>query len=69
MGYVICIFGGIIVGLIGGLLLSRSASKKKQGESVPISPEQYERIKAILEHIQAGDDLIKEIDELLGKKQ
>jgi len=69
MGYVICIFGGIIVGLIGGLLLSRSASKNKPGESAPISPDQYEKIKAILKHIEEGDEILKWLDELLGKKK
>jgi len=59
--------GGIVLGLIGGFLVCRKLSGDHTGESVPISPEQYERIKAILEHIQAGDDLIQEIDELLGK--
>ena len=69
MGYVICIFGGIIVGLIGGLLLARSASKKKLGESAPISPEQYEKIKAILKHIEEGDEILEWLDEWLGKKK
>ena len=69
MWYVVCIFGGIIAGLIGGLLLSKSASKKKPGESAPISPEQYEKIKAILKHIEGGNDILKWLDELLGKKK
>jgi len=67
MAYALCILGGIVLGLIGGFLVCRKLSGDHTGESVPISPEQYERIKAILEHIQAGDDLIQEIDELLGK--
>jgi hypothetical protein len=69
MGYVICIFGGIIVGLIGGLLLSRSSPRKNKGGSAPLPPELYEKIKAILKHIEGGDEIIKEIDELLGEKE
>ena len=69
MAYVICILGGIVLGLIGGLLLSRSSSKNKPGENAPISPEQYEKIKAVLKHIDEGDEILKWIDELLGKKE
>ena len=69
MGYVICIFGGIIAGLIGGFLLSRLTSKNKQGENASISPDQYEKIKAILKHIEEGDEILEWLDELLKEKK
>jgi uncharacterized protein YneF (UPF0154 family) len=68
MWYVICIFGGVIVGLVGGLFVCRRLSGDQKGGSAPLSPEQLRKIKAILEHIQEGDELVKEIDELLGEK-
>ena len=68
MGYVICIFGGIIGGLIGGLFICRRRPGDQKGGSAPLPPELYEKIKAILKHIEDGDEIIKEIDELLGEK-
>ena len=68
MWYVICILGGVIAGLIGGLFVCRRLSGDQKGGSAPLSPEQLQKIKAILEHIQEGDELVKEIDELLGVK-
>ena len=68
MWYVICFFSGTALGLIGGLVMSRASSRKSSGEGAALSPEQLERIKEILEHIREGDELVKEIEELLGKK-
>ena len=69
MAYALCILGGIVVGLIGGLLLSKWSSKNKSGETAPISPEQYEKIKAVLKHIEEGDEILKWLDELLKGKE
>jgi len=69
MGYFVCVLGGIVLGLIGGFLVCRKLSGDHTGESVPISPEQYEKIKAILKHIEGGNDILKWLDELLGKKK
>jgi len=69
MMYLICIFGGIVLGFIGGILLAKRFSRENTGGIGAIPLEQYERIKAVLKHIEEGDKLIEEIDELLGKKQ
>jgi len=68
MGYVICVLAGIVLGLIGGLLIIRSRLPKKTGGSGALSPEQFEKIKAILKHIEDGDRILEEIQELLGKE-
>jgi len=68
MWYVICIFGGVIVGLIGGLFVCKRLSGDRKGGSAPLPPELYKKIKAILKHIENGDEIIKEIDELLGEE-
>jgi len=69
MGYFVCVLGGIVLGLIGGFLVCRKLSGDHTGESAPISPDQYEKIKAILKHIEEGDEILKWLDELLGKKK
>jgi hypothetical protein len=68
MGYVICILAGIVLGLIGGLLIIRSRLPKKSGGSGALSPEQFEKIKAILKHIEDGEKILEEIQELLEKE-
>jgi uncharacterized protein YneF (UPF0154 family) len=69
MGYVICILAGIVLGLVGGLLIIRSRLPKKLGDSGALSPEQFEKIKAILKHIEDGDKILEKIQELLEEKQ
>jgi hypothetical protein len=68
MGYVICILSGIVLGLVGGLLIVRKRLPRKSGGSGALSPEQFEKIKAILKHIEDGDRILEEIQELLGKE-
>ena len=68
MGYVICILAGIVLGLVGSLLIIRSRLPMKSGDSGALSPEQYEKIKAILKHIENGDKILEEIQELLEKE-
>ncbi len=68
MGYIICILSGIVLGLVGGLLIVRKRLPSKPGGSGALSPEQFEKIKAILKHIEDGDRILEEIQELLGKE-
>jgi len=56
------------VGLIGGLFVCRRRPEDQKGGSAPLSPDQLRKIKAILEHIEEGDEIVKEIDKLLGEK-
>jgi len=65
MGYIICILSGIILGLFGSLLLIRKKLFKKSGDSGALSPDQFEKIKTILKHIEDGDRILEEIQELL----
>jgi hypothetical protein len=68
MGYVICVLARIALGLIGGLLIIRSRLPKKTGDSGALSPEQFEKIKAILKHIEDEDKILEKIQELLDKE-
>lgn len=67
MIYIICVLAGIVVGLIGSLLIIKDRLPKKTGDGGSLSPDQLEKIRAILKHINEGEDIIKEIDKLLGK--
>ena len=69
MIYLLCVVIGIVLGLIGGILLCRRKSGSHTGETAPISPEQYEKIKAVLKHIEEGDEILKWLDELLKGKE
>jgi uncharacterized phiE125 gp8 family phage protein len=51
-----------------GLLIMRRRLPKKTGGSGALSPEQFEKIKAILKHIEDGDRILEEIKKLLEKE-
>ena len=61
MIYVICVLAGIVIGLIGGLLIIKDRLPKKSGGGGSLSPDQLSKIRAILEHINEGEDIIEEI--------
>ncbi|KPJ86331.1 MAG: hypothetical protein AMS17_12855 [Spirochaetes bacterium DG_61] len=68
MIYMVCILAGIVTGLIGGLLIVRGRLPVKSGGGGTLSPEQFEKIKAILKHIEDGDKILEKIQELLEEK-
>ena len=68
MIYMVCILAGIVTGLIGGLLIVRGRLPVKSGGGGTLSPEQFEKIKAILKHTEDGDKILEKIQELLEEK-
>lgn len=65
MIYIVCILAGIAIGLIGGLLIVRRRLPSKSGGGGSLTPEQFEKIKAILKHIEDGDKILEMLKELL----
>ena len=63
MIYVICVLAWEVIGLIGSLLIIKDRLPKKSGDGGSLSPEQLEKVQAILKHINEGEDIIKRIDE------
>jgi hypothetical protein len=61
MGYIICILSGIVLGFVGCLMIIRKRFPSKSGGIGALSPEQFEKIKAILKHIEDGEKILEEI--------